>query len=138
MSIVTIRSTITKAVDTWAKEKGIPLAREWQPFIKPTGQGTFVELHIIPADTIIASLDGERKRYVGDVIINIWAKGGYGTGAAEKLAEEIVELFPVVPKIYGAVSIETVPSIKRHIVDGSGYMVLPVSFSYRLEVDGAT
>lgn len=132
MSIVTIRSIITKALDSWAIDKGIPIARERMPFTKPDNNGTFVELNIIPAKTIIASIDGQRKRYVGDVIINIWCKDGQGTGLAEKLAEELVEVFCVVPKSLLPVSIEDVPSIRRPLADG-GYMVLPLTFSYRLE-----
>lgn len=133
MSIVTIRSTITKALAEWATIKGIPLAREHQPFKKPANHGTFVELNIIPAKTILASIDAERKRYVGDVIINIWVKDGEGTGVAEKLAEELAELFSVWPKRQMPVSVEDVPSIRRSLTDGSGYMVLPVTFPYRLE-----
>lgn len=133
MSIVTVRSTITKALASWAIDKGIPLARERQPFTKPANNGTFVELTIIPAKTILASIDGQRKRYVGDVIINIWTKDGQGTGEAEKLAEELAELFSVVPKKQMPVSVETVPCVRRPISD-AGYMILPLTFSYRMEV----
>jgi hypothetical protein len=133
MSIVTIRSTITKALVAWAALKGIPVVRERQPFSKPEDNGTFIELVIIPGKTILASIDGERKRYPGDVICNIWVKDGEGTGEAEKLAEEIAALFPVVPKNYLPVSIEDTPSILRPIPDPSGYYITPVTFSYRAE-----
>lgn len=133
MSIVVIRSTITKALAAWAATKGIPIAREAQPFTKPADQGTFIELNIIPANTILASVDGERKRYLGNVICNIWVKDGQGVGLAEALAEEIAALFPVVPKTYLPVSIEDTPSLKRPIRDGSGMAAYPVAFSYRAE-----
>lgn len=132
MSIVVIRSTITKALAAWCETKDIPLAREQQPFTKPADQGTFIELHIIPANTILASIDGERKRYLGNVICNIWTATGKGTGEAEALAEEIAALFPVVPKSYLPVSIEDTPSIKRPIID-AGYYITPVTFTYRAE-----
>jgi hypothetical protein len=132
MSIVVVRSTITKALVEWANAKALPVARERQPFTKPANNGTFIELNIIPAKTILASIDGERKRYVGDVIINIWCKDGQGTGTAEKLAEELAELFSVVPKKQMPVSVEEVPSIRRPLAD-AGYLILPVTFSYRLE-----
>jgi hypothetical protein len=132
MSIVTVRSTITKALDAWAKGKGIPLAREHMPFTKPANQGTFIELTIIPANTILASIDGSRKRFVGNAIINIWTKDGAGTGEAEKLADELAELFSVWPKKQMPVSVEEVPSVRRSLIDG-GYSITPVVFPYRAE-----
>lgn len=134
MSIVTVRSTITKALATWAAAKSLPLSREQQPFTKPANYAPFIELNIIPAKTILASIDGERKRYLGNVIINIWTKDGQGTGEAEKLAEELAELFSVVPKKQMPVSVEEVPSIRKPVMDGSGYSITGVSFTYRLEV----
>lgn len=136
MSQVTIRSIITTALVAWANAKAtpIPVAREGQAFTKPANNGTFIELHVIPANTIVATVSGTRKRYLGEVICNIWVKDGMGSGAAEALAEEIATLFPVVPKsTYSPVSIETIPSIKRSIVEESGMRVTPVVFSYRAE-----
>ncbi len=133
--MVEIRSKITIALASWAaaKSPAIPVCREGMAFTKPTNFGTFIELNIIPADTFTASVDGTRKRYLGEVICNIWVKDGIGTGLAETLAEEIAALFPVVPKSYLPVSVEQTPSVKRAILDGSGYRVVPVCFSYRAE-----
>ncbi|MGZ8888052.1 MAG: phage tail terminator-like protein [Halobacteriota archaeon] len=133
MSQKAIRSIITKALVAWATPKNIPISREGQAFTKPTNNGTFIELHIIPANTIVASLDGTRKSFRGDVTCNIWVKDNTGTSEAEELAEEIAVLFPVVPKIYLPVSVEDTPSIKRPIPDESGYRITPVCFSYRAE-----
>lgn len=133
MSIVTVRSTITKALSAWAAAKSLPLAREHMPFTKPLNSGSFIELNIIPANTILASIDGSRKRFVGNVIINIWTKDGAGTGEAEKLADELAELFSVWPKKQMPVSVEEVPSVRRSLIDG-GYSITPVSFPYRMEV----
>lgn len=132
MSNVVIRSILTKALATWAAGKNIPVARERQPFTKPANNGTFIELFIVPAKTIVASVDGERKRYFGDCVINIWCKDGQGVGEAEKLADELAALFAVVPKNLLPVSVEEHPSIKRGLADG-GYYILPLSFQYRAE-----
>lgn len=133
MSQVQIRSTITTALATWAATKSIPIAREGQSFTPPANNGTFLELLVIPANTFTRSTDAESKRFLGEVMINIWVKAGVGTGQAEALAEEIAALFPVVPKNYLPVSVEQTPSIKRSIVTDNGYRVTPVCFSYRAE-----
>lgn len=128
-----IRSTITSALVAWANTKDIPVVRESQAFDKPEDNGTFIEIFFIPAETRIAALDGESKRFLGEVICNIWVKDGTGAGEAEALAEEITALFPVVPKNYLPVSIESFPSLKRSVVGEDGYRISPVCFSYRLE-----
>lgn len=131
MSQVIIRGILTTALASWGNAKGIPIAREGQGFQKP--DGAFIELFVIPSKTKTVTLDGTRKRYLGDVILNIWVKDGEGTGEAEGLADELVNLFPVFPKIYDPLSIETIPSVSRSVLDESGYRITPITFSYRLE-----
>jgi len=134
MSQVTIRGIITTVLVTWATPKGILVAREGVGFDKPSDNSTFIQLTISPADTQVASVDGTRLRYLGDVFINIWTDGATGTGEAEQLSDEIATtLFPVVPKSYLPLSVETVPSVKRAILDDSGYRITPITFSYRME-----
>ena len=135
MSQVQIRSIITTALATWATARNIPLplARENTAFTKPANFGTFLELNIIPADTVTASVSGTRKRYLGEVIINIWTDDGIGTGAAEAIADGLVALFPVFPKTLDPLSIETFPSVKRSLLSDDGYRVTPVCFMYRME-----
>lgn len=133
MSQVAIRSTITTALVTWATAKNITVAREGMPFDKSADHSTFISLDIIPDETQVATLDASRKRYLGNVFINIYVQDGVGTGDAEGLADELVSLFPVYPKNYLPLSIETVPSVKRSMLDESGWRITPVVFSYRLE-----
>lgn len=135
MSQVAIRSIITTALATWAAAKPvpIPIARENQAFTPPVNNGTFITLTIHPTDTLTATLDGTRRRFLGEVVCNIWVKDGVGTGQAEALAEEIAHLFTPVPKTMLPVSIENWPSIKPSLLDDSGYRVTPVCFAYRAE-----
>lgn len=135
MSQVAIRSKITTALATWAASKSpaLTIARENQPFTKPANYGTFVELVVIPADTFTSTLDGTGRRFLGEVIINIWTKDGQGTAIAESLAEEIALLFPVVPKNLLPVSVETWPTLKRSMQVDEGYRVSTVCFNYRAE-----
>lgn len=133
MSMQVIRSTLTSALVVWAATKDIPVVRESQAFDKPESNGTFIEIFFIPAETRVADISGERKRYLGEVICNIWVKDGTGAGEAEGLAEEIATLFAPYPKNYLPVSVEQIPSIKKSILDDSGYRITPVCFSYRAE-----
>ena len=133
MSQASIRKVFTNTLKAWATPKGILIARENQEFTKPVNNATFLELHIIPAETIVASVNAERKRYLGEVIIKLWVKNGEGTEVSETLAEELTAVFPVYPKTLFPVCVETIPSIKRPILDDSGYWITPICFSYRLE-----
>lgn len=133
MSLVTIRSIITTALVTWATDKNIPVEREGQPFDKPINHATYIQMYLLPHDTQVATLDGSRRRHTGDAFINIWVQDGTGTGEAESLADELVNLFPVYPNNFAPLSIETVPSVKRSMLDDSGWRITPVVFGYRLE-----
>lgn len=136
MSQVAIRSRLVTALSDWASAKvpAIPLAREGDSkFIIPASNGTYIEVFVIPANTLNPTVEGTRKRYMGEVVCNIHTKDGVGTCESETLAEEIAALFPVVPKIYLPVSVETTPSIKRSVVESSGMRVTPVCFMYRME-----
>jgi hypothetical protein len=108
------------------------IAREGQPFNKPADNATFLEPFLIPADTRVATLDGSRRRFWGDFQINIWTEDSIGAGAAEVIAEEIAQLFPVFPKTFDPVSIEAPASVKRAIVE-NGWRITPVMISYRME-----
>lgn len=135
MSQVAIRSKVTTALAAWAaaKSPALTIARENQPFTKPINYGTFLELTVIPADTFTSTLDGTGRRFLGEVIINVWTNDGIGTGVAEALAEEIAQLFPRVPLNYLPVVIESWPTLKRSIMMDEGYRVSTVCFNYRAE-----
>lgn len=135
MSQAAIRSKITTALAVWANAKSptLPIARENQPFTKPINYGTFIELVIIPADTFTSTLDGTGRRFLGEVIINIWFQDGKGTAIGETLAEEIAQLFPRVPLNHLPVVVESWPTLKKSIQADEGYRVSTVCFFYRAE-----
>lgn len=110
------------------------LAVEGMSFTKPTDGSTFLEPFLIPADTITPDLAGVNRRFFGDFQINVWTKDGSGTSVGETIAEEIAQLFPILPKsTFSPVSIEAPASIKRAITDTAGWRVIPVCLSYRAE-----
>ena len=135
MSMTIIRASLMTALATYAAAHNPPLtiARENTAFTKPTGGATFLEPFFIPANTTTPVLDGSRRRFWGDFQINIWTKDGIGAGEGEKIAEEIYQLFPVVPKSYLPVSIEGPANIKRSITDVAGWRITPILIPYRME-----
>ncbi len=125
----TLRKEIEDKVAAWAATKSIPIAYENVTFVKPST--TFVELYIIPATTVNHTVAAKRATQYGIIQFNIYCKSGEGTKKSEDLAQELIDLFPVVPKV-GTVSIEQTGSIMNPLYD-SQWRVLPVRIRYRQE-----
>jgi hypothetical protein len=125
----TIRKEIEDKVAAWATPKNIKVAYENVTFVKP--DNTFIELYIIPATTVNPTVNAKRATMYGFIQFNIYCKSGEGTKKSEELAQEIIELFPVVPKI-GTVSIEQTGSIMNSLYDAQ-WLVTPVRIRYRQE-----
>ena len=130
---MTVRSELTPRVEAMAALLGVPMAYENVAFTKPANFGTFIEMFIVPAITLNATVDGTRQREHGLMQINIHTRQGVGTAQADSVLAAIKAAFPAVPKT-GNVSIESVPSAKSALVSPDGYRVVPVVIPYRLEV----
>lgn len=131
MTQTALRKEIEDKVAAWAASKSpaIPVAYENVTFVKPTT--TFVELYIIPATTVNPTVNAKRATLYGMIQFNIYCKSGEGSKKSELLAQELIELFPVIPKV-GTVSIEQTGSIMNPLYD-SQWRVLPVRIRYRQE-----
>lgn len=127
----TVRSEIESKIIAWAatKSPAIKLALENVPFTKP--ETTFIEVYIIPATTVNPNIDGVRTTLYGIIQFNIYSKQAVGTKESEDLAQELIDLFPVVPKT-GTVSIEQTGSILNPMYDAQ-WRMLPVRIRYRQE-----
>ena len=135
MSQSQIRSIfLTTLADFCANHNPVlTLSRENVAYVKPSNGATFLEVFINPADTITSTLSGDKRRFRGNCHVNIWQKEGAGAGLAEAIAEELYQLFPVVPKNYLPLSIESPVDAKRALSDGAGRYVLPCLIEYRFE-----
>jgi hypothetical protein len=133
MTISAVRAYFETALNTWATSQSpaIPISFENTPFTKPSS-GNFLECFLLPASTLARTVGANKEREVGIFQVNIWTPNGVGTGDVMSVAEDIVSLFPIVPKV-GSVSIDKAPSIERAILDTSGWYVLPIIFHYRHE-----
>jgi hypothetical protein len=129
-----IRKTFTEAIVAYASAQSpaLPVARENTDFKKPA-TGSFLEVFLLPADTRNPNVAGDRRRFIGDFQVNIWTRENTGAGPGETIAEAISQLFPVFPKTHSPVSVEAPASIKRPLMDISGWRITPVIISYRLE-----
>jgi hypothetical protein len=135
MSQSIIRATFMQALSAYAAAHNpvLTIARENTSYTKPLDGSTFLEAFVIPANTTTPNVAADRRRFLGDFQINVWVKDGSGAGVGEAIAEEISQLFPVYPKTYMPVSIESPASVKKAIKDVSGWLVTPILISYRLE-----
>lgn len=133
MSNATIRAELETRLKTWADAQTpkIPVSFEGVPFTKPAS-GTYLECFLIPAVTIDADVSATRQRRLGIFQVNCWIKSGTGMRQVETLAQNIIDLFPILPKT-GAVSIESTPYADNSILDPSGWIAVPVSIQYRHE-----
>lgn len=132
MSNSLIRDELESRLIAWADAQvpKIPIAFQAAPFKKPATP--YVEAFLIPNDTVQYEVSGRRNTYMGLFQINCWAPSGNGMGAVEALSQSVIALFPVLPKV-GAVSVERTPSAGKSILDPSGWVIVPVTVTYRME-----
>jgi hypothetical protein len=133
MSNAIIRATLESRLKAWADSQTpkIPIAFEGAPFTKPT-TGAYLQPLLIPNITLNSDLSGKRNTLLGIFEVNCWIQSGRGMGGVEQIVNNIVNLFPVVPKT-GNVSVENTPHAERPMVDDSGWIIVPVVIMYRYE-----
>lgn len=133
MSNNLIRAELETRLYTWANAQSpkIPIAFEGVAYTKPS-DGVFLEAILIPNITNDVDVAATRQRLMGIFQVNCWAKSGKGMGEVERLANSIIDLYPILPKT-GNVSIESTPYAGSPIHDTSGWVVIPVTIPYRYE-----
>lgn len=130
---MTIRSEIESRLGTWASAQTpkIPVALENVDFTKPI-TGGYVEVVMLDSAVKNRGVAATGQRITGMFQINVFMPLGSGMGAIDALADTIVDLYPVLPKI-GTVSIEQpLSGSSAFIVED--FMCLPLTGRYRVEV----
>ncbi len=129
---MTIRSEIESKLAGFANTQipPIPVALENRKFTKPT-TGYYFEVVLLDSLPMNANLGALSTRLWGKFQINLYGPLGGGTGEIETLAHQVVNLYPVIPKI-GIVSIEKPLNAGQGIVVDNFYCV-PITGSYRVE-----
>lgn len=133
MSNQTVRVALETRLKAWADAQvpKIPIAFEGSPFTKPSSSA-YLEPILMPNTTVHSELAGKRKTSIGIFEVRCWYPSGRGMGGVEQLANNIVNLFPMLPKT-GNVSIENSPYAEHPQFDESGWIIVPVLVFYRHE-----
>lgn len=134
MSNALIRGAFESRLKVWADAQvpRIPIAFEGTSFIRPAS-GAYIEPLLAPNVTINNDLSGQRKTHRGIFEVRCWYPSGVGMGGVEKLSSNIINLFPMLPKI-GKLSVENTPYAEHSSIDDSGWIIVPVLIFYRYEV----
>lgn len=132
-ALSTVRAHLETRIETWAAAQIPPVkvAYEGVPFTQPSGS-PYIACFVIPVPTVNKTVDTKRDTYYGTYQVNVAAPDGAGAGYLEEMAQAIIDLFQVYPKV-GSVSIESTPYINKALVDSDGYRVVPVKIPYRYE-----
>ena len=130
---MSVRSDLESRLKTWADSQNPPIKIAWEgrSFTKPTGGSSWLQPFVLPSYSKNATVDGIRYREQGYWQINIWSVDGKGAGNQESIAQQLINLFPVIPK-FSDTSIERVGSMSQG-PDNAGYRVLAISWPYRRE-----
>jgi hypothetical protein len=133
MSNSLIRAALETRLKAWADAQvpRIPIAFESVSFSKPSS-GVYLEPVLLPNVTVNSELSGSRHTYLGIFEVRCWCPVGSGMGIVDKLASDVIQLFPILPKV-GNVSIENTPYAERPQYDEAGWVIVPVLMFYRYE-----
>lgn len=133
---MTTRQELESKLQTFASAQTptLPIAFENQSFVRPdqTSDNFWLECYLMPGPTITATVDASTNRERGIWCVNVWRPSNKGAGKLELLAEQIIKLFPVIPKV-GTVSIEQPGSKSKINITADGWACIALSFPYRVE-----
>jgi hypothetical protein len=129
---MTARQEIETRLNNWAKAQvpPIPVAFQNVNFNKPVS-GPYLEIVMLADNSMNRDLAAEGVRVFGMFQVNCYAPANTGMAQVEALANNVVALFPVLPKT-GTVSIEAPLSTSgSYVVDS--FVCIPVRARYRIE-----
>jgi hypothetical protein len=127
---MSIRSELEAPLVQYGIQKNIPVALENKKFTKPS-TGSYLEILLLSTHSINRDVAAKGVRTYGKAQINVYSELGTGMGLLESLADEVKNLYPVIPKL-GIVSIEK-PCDEGDTYVSGNFMCLPITVSYRVE-----
>ena len=108
----------------------IPVARENLKFIQPS-TGFYLTFHMLGDSNKNRNISAS-SRITGRFQITCYGELGVGLGALESLADRIVNIYPVLPKI-GIVSIEEALNVGQSLIEDN-FVCIPITGKYRVEM----
>lgn len=138
MSHRAIRQIFESRLAAWAKARSpaLRVAYEGVAFT-PTNSETYLRAYTLPAGTNTNTLAGDHHAYTGVFQVSIVTPSGSGSGAAEGIADEIADLFPVylwLTKADFEVMVLTPVEPSPSITEDTNYTVA-ASFQYRADTE---
>jgi len=106
----------------------------------PNVDETYIQCHLIPADTQTRTLGGDHKEYIGLYQMKVITASGDGSGNADDIVEKLQTKFPVYalfkeddPSIFSVQVLSPIHSPEGR--DQSGSWGVPCSFEYRADIN---
>jgi hypothetical protein len=130
---MTIRSEIESRLAAYAAAQTpkIPVAYENVGFTKPT-TGCYLEIFMLNSTATSRDVGASGVRYKGMFQINCYAPLGAGMSTVDALADAVIQVYPVLPKV-GTVSVEA-PLNASAGIPVDGFMCVPVTGRFRVEI----
>lgn len=135
MSLPRIRSLLETRLKAWADARVPPVLIAWQNLGFTPPAGIYLRSFILPGQTDSLDMSGYNRVFVGAHQISLVCPASVGQGAGERLAEELVALYPLYMRLAlqsFEVMVSSPVSVGSAIPDEDVY-VLPVSYSYRAD-----
>ena len=137
MSHKIVRSLFEARLAAWAKLQKPVLRIAYQNVaFKPADGETYLRAFSIPARTGSDDLAGEHRVYTGLFQVTIVTPAGIGSGAGERLMDELADLFPVNHRLTrdGFNVLVMTPIEPRPEQQEDTSYSLPVSLQYRADI----
>lgn len=136
MSNKLCRQAIETTLHIWAATRDPILPVAWQNVDPGTLAVPYLRAYMLPAQTDSLDLKGDHREYHGIYQITVVCALDRGPGAAEGIATEIADTFPLNMRMtadYLTVTVNRPVTVAQGVPDEYEY-ILPVSFGYRADV----
>jgi hypothetical protein len=141
MSHAKIRNIFNYQMSLFAEDNGLRIAFDNINF-SPDVNETYIQCHLVPADTITRTLSGDHKEYLGFYQMKVITASGDGSGSADDVVEKLQAKFPV-DSVFSEDTITDEPTTfyvqiisPVYSPDGKdqyGSWVIPCRFQYRAD-----
>lgn len=135
MSLPDIRYLLESRLKTWAAAESPAIPVAWQNVALTPPATRYLRAFVLPAETGSQTLDGSHRRYTGVWQVNVVVPIGTGPGAAEAIAQEIADLYPMndLLSMTGLDLYITSPMSIHPAIQDSDRFTVPVSCRYRAD-----
>lgn len=139
MSHFKVKSLFEIALKEYATTKGLRVAYDNVKFT-PLANETYIQCHLLPADTFTDTLGGDHKAFIGVFQIKIIIGSGKSVAIVNQMTEELQAIYGVYKVFEEAIPSEFFVQVtspikvpEGKVVDGS--WIVPCYFQYRADTN---